>query len=62
MDKHKAIKNAFDAIEELDELIEIECEEAEDNPHCYYECMGVARRYNKYQSVIRDLLALVMED
>lgn len=62
MDRHNAIKNAFDVIEELDELIEIEYMEADDDPGCYYECMGVAMRYNKYQSVIRDLLALVMED
>lgn len=62
MDKHNAIKNAFDVIEELDELIEIEREEAEDDPGCYYECIGVAMRYRKYQDVVRSLLAIAMED
>lgn len=62
MDRHEVIKNAFDTIEELDELIEIEYMEADDDPGCYYECMGVAMRYSKYRDVVRGLLALVMED
>lgn len=62
MDRHEVIKNAFDTIEELDELIEIEYMEADDDPGCYYECMGVAMRYSKYRDVMRGLLALVMED
>lgn len=62
MDKHNTIKNAFEVIEELDELIEIEYMEADDDPGCYYECMGVAMRYSKYRDVVRGLLALVMED
>lgn len=62
MDKHKAIESAFEVIEELDELIEIEYMEADDDPGCYYECMGVVMRYSKYRDVVRGLLALVMED
>lgn len=42
MDKHNAIKNAFELIEELDELIEIEYMEADDDfgydhVHDFYE-------------------------